>query len=297
MLSIDVGYGNTKAYNGSDRVIFPSVYKRRGVGYYPKNDNIRTIELDGVTYDVGRYAYIREGCSPFNREDMFRYKIFILYAICEITNAKGFSGEVAMGLPIGDYIPMGDKVKKLTGKYTVRYNDKECSIDITKIIVYEQSKVVYKLLKKSEASIKNNTIGIIDIGQKNLGFAYYQKGKYIREWSGSMAYGVIDAYHYIEKALQEKAGIYVIDYSVMDYVKHVPEEAQKAFSDLATMIKDRLIRRHWDFAKMDIYIIGGGTSYVAPYFKNAKYTLLDGEMAIFANAYAYYEGDDNIPSV
>ena len=40
-----------------------------------------------------------------------------------------------------------------------------------------------------------------------------------------------------------------------------------------------------------LYIVGGGTPFVAPYFKDTPYVELEMEKAVFANAYGYYEGE------
>jgi len=294
MLSIDVGFGNTKIYDGEELAAFPSVYKSTTVDYEPSTDpDDQLLELDGVRYHVGITALKEGGLAPFDKEDMLRHRIFTLTAICASTEGEDFADDVALGLPIGDYAFMADKLKKeIKGKYEVKYNGKKVNIDIKSVKVYAQAEAVYKLLAKDTPEIANKLVGIVDVGQKTVDFAFFNRGRFVKEWSGSMEQGVINAYQSIATAIEEKLGYEVPDYDVPHYRDRLPEDNEKAFSTMATAIKDRLIRKHWNFKQMDyIYIVGGGTSYIAPYFKDTPYKPIDGEKAVFANAYGYYEGE------
>ena len=293
MLSIDVGFGNVKAYDGEDVCAFPSVYKEMVGSYVPSTDpDDQVLELDGVKYHVGKTALKMAGIAPFDKEDMLRHKIFMLTAICAINGAEDFSDSVALGLPIGDYNHMKDKLEKLKGKYDVSYNGTKCHIDIKKISVYAQSESVFRLIAKEDKAIKDQIVGIIDIGQKTVDFAYFDEGAFIRERSGSIEQGVINAYQAIAMAVEDKLGFEIADYKAKKYIKKVPEDSEKAFSAMANTIKDRLFRRHWNFKEMDaVYIVGGGTSYIAPYFKDAPYKPMEELRAVFANAYGYYAGE------
>lgn len=291
MLSIDVGFGNVKIYDGTDVAAFPSVYKETTADHIPSTDpDDQLLELDGVKYHVGTTALKMAGIAPFNKEDMLRHKIFMLTAICASTEGADFSDSVALGLPIGDYVFMADKLKKLKGKYEVKYNGKKCVIDVKKITVYAQSEAVYKLIAADTPAVKEEIIGIVDIGQKTVDFAYFDEGTFIKERSGSIEQGVINAYQSIASAVEEKLGFEIADYKAKKYIKKVPEDAQKAFSDMANIIKDRLFRKHWNFKEMDaVYIVGGGAGYVKEFFQDAPYRELDELTAVFANAYGYYK--------
>lgn len=293
MLSIDVGFGNVKVFDGEELAAFPSVYMETTEDYDPKTDpDDQVLELDGVKYHVGMTALKLGGLAPFDKEDMLRHKIFVLAAICEATEGEDFSGNIALGLPIGDYKFMADKLKKLKGTYEVKYNNKKISIVIKKISVYAQSEVVYKLLASKDSSINDKIVGIVDIGQKTVDFAFFTEGKFTRDRSGSIEKGVINAYQSIATAVEDKLGFEIPDYRAKKYIDKVPEDAQKAFSDMAMTIRDRLFRKHWNFKEMDtLYIVGGGTSYIAPYFKDAPYKAIEEETAVFANAYGYYEAE------
>ena len=291
MISIDIGFGNVKTYDGEELSAFPSIYAPAWEGYVPKKDD-QLLELDGNRYHVGMTALKMSGESPFDKEDILRHKIFMLAAICEATDKRDFEDEVLLGLPIGDYGFMAKKLQRLKGEYDVTYNGKKRHIVITKVKVYAQSEAVYNLLLKDDPSIGHKIVGIIDIGQKTVDVAYFNEGTFIRDRSGSYEIGVINAYQQIASAVADQLGFEVEDYAARKYIDKVPDVAQKAFSDMASGIKNRIARKHWNMKEIDsLYIVGGGTPFVAPYFKDTPYVELEMEKAVFANAYGYYEGE------
>lgn len=291
MISIDIGFGNVKTYDGEELSAFPSIYAPAWEGYVPKKDD-QLLELDGNRYHIGMTALKMSGESPFDKEDILRHKIFMLAAICEATDKRDFEDEVLLGLPIGDYGFMSKKLQRLKGEYDVIYNGKKRHIVITKVRVYAQSEAVYNLLLKDDPSIGHKIVGIIDIGQKTVDVAYFNEGTFIRDRSGSYEIGVINAYQQIASAVADQLGFEVEDYAARKYIDKVPDVAKKAFSDMASGIKNRIARKHWNMKEIDsLYIVGGGTPFVAPYFKDTPYVELEMEKAVFANAYGYYEGE------
>lgn len=293
MLSIDVGFGNVKSYDGESIGAFPSVYMKAPDSYVPLTDpDEQLLELDGEKYHVGFTALKIGGLSPFNREDMLRHKIFMLTAICEMIDGKEFSDKIALGLPISDYSVMKKHLEQLKGEYDVVYNGRKVHINIKGISVYAQSEAVYELVTKDDTKAKEKIIGIVDIGQKTVDFAYFNEGRYVEDRSGSIEQGVINAYQSIAKAVNEKLGFEIKPFRAKKYIEKVPDDSTAAFEKVASLVKDELFMRHWNFNEMDsLYIVGGGTSYIAPYFKDAPYKPLDEQTAVFANAYGYYAGE------
>lgn len=291
MLSIDVGFGNTKVYDGENVFGFPSVYMEANKDYQLKTDpNEKLLELDGVLYHVGRTALNKDGLAPFDREDILRHKIFMLTAICSATKGKDFSDEVALGLPIGDFSAIFSELKKLKGTYDVKYNEKKVHIEVTKVKVFKQSEAIFNLLKKENKSLTDRVVGIIDVGQKTVDFAYFVDGSYVEKRSGSMEQGVINAYQDIADAVNTKLGFEVEDYKAKKYIPKVQDDADKAFEKLSEAIRNRLKRKKWNFEEIeDVYVVGGGASYISPFFKDTAYKPLDEMKAVFANAYGYYE--------
>lgn len=291
MISVDVGYGNTKVFNGKKEVGFPSVYYACNDNYTLRDKYDMMITIDGQDYFVGMSALKMAGESPFDKEDMLRHKIFMLTAICKMTDGD-FSDKVLLGLPIGDYVRMKPSLEKLKGKYNVKYNGIERIIDITNISVYAQSESFYGLLCRQDPSIRKDIVGIIDIGQKTVDVAYFDEGTYVSDRSGSFDLGVINAYQDIAEAVATKLGFEIEDYRARKYISKVPEDAERAFATIATGIKNRIYRKHWNFKELDrLYIIGGGTEYIEKYFSDAPYVKFND--AVFANARSYMEGETN----
>lgn len=291
MLSIDVGFGNVKVYDGENAVGFPSVYTPVRGSYIPSTDpSDQVLEFDGEKYHVGKTALNMAGFAPFDKEDLLRHKIFILNAICFISDSEKWEDSLALGLPIGDYGYMAEKLQELKGSYNVVHNGKKRVITITDIKVYAQSEAVYKLLLEDDKTLNDKIIGIVDIGQKTVDYAYFNEGTFLRDRSGSMEQGVINSYQAIADAVADKLGFEIADYKAKKYIDRVPQESEQAFKDMALAIRDRLIRKHWNFKEMDaLYIVGGGTNYIASYFKDAPYIELDETKAVFANAYGFYK--------
>lgn len=289
MISVDVGYGNTKAFDGKRELGFPSIYYACNDDYTLRDNSDMLLELDGQKYFVGMSALKMAGESPFDKEDMLRHKIFMLTAICKMTDGD-FSDKVLLGLPIGDYVRMKPALEKLKGKYNVVYNGEERSIDVTSITVYAQSEAFYNLLCRQDPSVKKDIVGIIDIGQKTVDVAYFDEGTYVADRSGSFDLGVINAYQDIAEAVSTKLGFEIEDYRARKYIKKVPDDSERAFSTIATGIKNRIYRKHWNFKELDrLYIIGGGTEYIEKYFSDAPYKKFND--AVFANARSYMEGE------
>ena len=295
MLSIDVGFGNTKIYDGENLTGFPSVYMEAEKDYQLKTDpNEKLLELDGVLYHVGRTALNKDGLAPFDRTDILRHKIFMLTAICTATQGNDFCDGVALGLPIGDFSAIFDQLKKLKGTYDVKYNEKKVHIEITKIKVFKQGEAVFNLLHREDKDLTNRVVGIIDIGQKTVDFAYFVDGSYVEKRSGSMEQGVINAYQDIADAVHTELGFEIEDYKVTKYLDNpkIKPHAETAFKKMAEAIRNRLKRKKWNFEEIeDLYIVGGGTSYIAPHFKDTPYKEIDETKAVFANAYGYFEGE------
>lgn len=291
MISIDVGFGNVKVFDGKNIDAFPSVYKEASISRLPQTDNKDMIlTLDGKSYHVGVSALNMSGVAPFNKEDMNRHKVFMLTAICKVTKGD-WEGDVAAGLPIGDYNFMADKLAGLKGEYDVTFNGKNRHINIKNIHVFPQAEAVFNLLASEDDTIRNKKIGIIDVGQKTVDFAYFVDSTFVRERSGSMEQGVINAYQQIAIAVEDKLGFEIEDYEARRYISDVQDDSNRAFETMANSIKSRLIRRKWNFKEMDaVYIIGGGAGYIEPYFSDAPVVHSDDALkTVFANAYGFYK--------
>lgn len=292
MLSIDVGYGNVKICDGDSFNAFPAVYYQCKTNYIPDNNpNDLLLEYEGVKYHIGQTAIANNGVSVMDREDMLHHKLFVLTAICVSTN-KDFEDEVLLGLPIRDYQSIADKLKALKGKYEVVFNGKKRKINITDVRVFMQGKAVYEVIKDENENLKDEQVGIIDVGQKTVDFAWFKFGSYVPDKSGSMVdLGCYSAYTDITDVLNDKLGLDLKFYDAPHYAKRIPTEAEEAYKRMASDIISGLTNKGWgDFALLDhVYVIGGGANLIAKYLPRQDRIVVMDDPA-FANAWGYFKG-------
>lgn len=312
MLSIDVGYGNTKIYDGQKFFAFPSVYYKAKEGERPsRNKKDLVIEVDGEKYHVGKAAIARSGDSPMNREDMFRHKLFVLSAICFATTGD-FDDEVLLGLPIGDMDLMERKLKRLKGEYDVSFNGRKRHINIKAVKVFAQAESIYSLLYQDDLNIENSKVGIIDIGQKTIDLAYYSFDTYVDDKSGSLPdLGCKSAYLDIKNVINRKLHMENVEwYEVPIYLKRseaelIKDDIDRAFKDMADSIIVKTDALRWDFRELDyVLVVGGGAFYIRDYIRDKIKSVSGKDKVIsitaddiqeekitaFANAWGYYEG-------
>lgn len=290
MISIDVGYGNVKIYDGKVLSAFPSVYyKCKPNEETASNAADMVIRLDGANYHVGMSALKLGGNAPFDKKDIFRHKVFVLTAICKTVEGD-FDDDVALGLPIIDYPSMSGELEKLAGAYDVTFNGVNRHINIKSVSVFKQSEAVYQFLRKQDSNIDKEVVGIVDIGQKTIDVAWFDESFYNADRSGSFVnLGCLSAYTDIAKAVANELDIDVEPYAVRKYIEKVPKASEAAFSFMADSIIERLKNRRWNFKELDkIVLIGGGADFISKYMpEQDKVTVIDG--GVYANARSYYE--------
>ena len=292
MLSVDVGYGNVKICDGESFNAFPAVYYQCKGSYIPDDDpNDLLLELDGVKYHIGQTAMANNGLSVMDRGDMLRHKLFVLTAIC-VVSKKDFEDEVLLGLPIQDYKAIAEELKSLKGEYDVVFNGKKKHIKITNVRVFMQGKAVYEVIKDENPNLKEEQVGIIDVGQKTVDFAWFKFGSYVPDKSGSMVdLGCYSAYTDIVNILNDKMDLDLKFYDAPHYAKRIPAETEEAYKRMATDIVANLTNKGWgDFALLDhVYVIGGGANLVAKYLpRQDRIEVMDDPA--FANAWGYFKG-------
>lgn len=299
MISIDVGFGNTKVYDGETLNVFPSIYYRAKADEAVNDSRDMLLELDNEKYHVGITALHKGGESQMERHNLLRHKLFILSAICATTKGD-FSDKVLLGLPISDMASMKSEVEKLKGTYYVIFNGKTQEINITDIKVFPQSEAVYSLLERQNENIRDEVVGIIDVGQKTVDLAYYNYGTLDDDRCGSLTkLGCKSAYLDIQKALNRVCDIDTEWYLVSKFLNRpaIEKDKNRAFEDMADKILSATSNLGWNYHEIDnVYLIGGGSSYIEPFVKKyvKNLTGADDKVVIpsnpvFANVRSYYE--------
>lgn len=303
LISIDVGYGNTKYYTDGKAGAFPSIYKvYNGESYTPKNKEDMLLEIDGQKYLVGETALNRSGEADFDKNSSLRHKLFILAAICKGIPKKVESIEIAVGLPIGDMKALSRMLSDLQGTYDFKYNNVKRKIDIDKVHIFAQGEAIIKLLEAQDESINGEHVGIIDIGQKTVDYALFRYGSYVEEYSGSLDWGINNAWTDIARSIARNLNVdepeqYMVKKELERYrnqkkdgIDKVNADVDETLKNLASSIRNRLYSNHWNFNSLDkLYIVGGGAYLLQKYFEDAPLQKFDYPLE-HANAVAFYEG-------
>lgn len=302
LVSIDVGYGNTKYYTEGKAGAFPSIYKPfNGSSYTPKNKEDMLLELDGQKYLVGETALNRSGEASFDKGSILRHKLFILAAICKV-GKKAEDVEIAVGLPIGDMNSLKPMLSDLRGEYKISYNNTKREVKISKVHIFAQGEAIIKLLEAQDESIHEEHVGIIDIGQKTVDYALFRYGSYVEEYSGSLDWGINNAWSEISRSIARNLNVdepeqYMVKKELERYrkmgkdgIEKVNKDVLSTLENLATSIRNRLYATHWNFNSLDrLYVVGGGAYLLNGYFKDAPLQEFDYPLE-HANAVAFYEG-------
>lgn len=295
-LSIDVGFGNTKFYDGQDEAMFPSAYEIKNeeayTGEYASDlDDVSHIEItfEGATYYVGRAALDESGEGSLDRNDLLRQKLCVFAAICIMFDETEKINDIVVGLPIEDMMTMKKEIMKLVGEYHIIYNGQPKTIKLENITCLAQGEGVWYGVQS-----KSGNIGIIDIGQKTVDYVWYDNGRRNLSRTGSTEDGCITAYREIAVALKNLTpSISVKADQVPQYMHKVPEARDKAFFKLAMRIQKALSASGgWQLGLLDkIYVAGGGAYYVIDSLKKLETfsTLCEQvEGSEYANAIGFY---------
>lgn len=296
VIGIDVGYGQTKAFTDENQhCVFPSVYLQTDDEYKksPAKDSIY-INIDGKNYYVGKAAVRKEGLAVFDKQDMFRHKLFILTAIAKLD--CNYSGRIALGLPIGDVKELSNKLTSLKGKYVFKFNNVQCNVEITDVSVYPQGETVIHELAAFEEDVENQILGIVDIGQKTVDVAYYNSLELVPRRSRTYdEMGCNYIYQDIAVEASEKLGLELKEYQVQDRIdkrNDINDIADKHFEKFATLIDSELRRLGWNYKTLDrIILVGGGANLVAQYLVKmiTDCKVETHQNAVFANACGFFE--------
>nr|MBI3613957.1 hypothetical protein [Nitrospirota bacterium] len=148
-IGLDVGFGYTKAMNGTKTVLFPSIVSpaveimfRSGLeDLSSRLDHLR-ITLDGATFFVGELA-LRQGRFAYATLDRVRtqsqeYRLLFLTALALLAESSYEECSVVTGLPVDDF---GDRQlieETLSGQFHLTLGKRELTLDIRHLTVVPQ---------------------------------------------------------------------------------------------------------------------------------------------------------------
>ena len=301
IIAIDIGFGFTKATDGSRSLIFKSIlgeatdiqFKGGILGEGSPDENIQ-IEVDGRSYFVGEMAERQSNVRFFTLDQAQFFSSFAkqlaLSAAARMVGPYMPIGLVT-GLPIGYYREYKDElVKILQGDHkvvltTTSGKREEKVIKISEVKVIPQpfgslfNLMMNDLGELGDKRYVREKVGIIDVGFKTSDFTVSDKMRYSERGSRTTDTGISRALSVIAGKLREKSNVNVEIYRLYDAIERgvikirgkeydLKGLTEHVFGQLATTIAnevDRLWTDDWDIDT--IVLTGGGGAVLSKYLQ------------------------------
>lgn len=314
VLAIDIGFGFTKATNGSSSLVFKSIlgeatdiqFKGGIRGEGSRDDNIQ-IELEGKSYFVGEMAERQSNVRSFTLDQA---QFFSSYAkpLAIAAAARFVDSHVPIGLvtglPIGYYREYRDALMSLLkGDHRVvitsgdgKREEKIVRINEVKVIPQPFGSLYNLMLNDlgelGDKKFTHEKVGIIDIGFKTADFTVADKMRYSERGSRTTDTGISKAFGMIAGKLREKSKVNVELYRLYEAVDRgsikikgkeydLKAPTEMVFGHLAASIAnevDRLWSDDWDIDS--IILTGGGGTALAKHLQ----PLISGQIIPVDNA-------------
>ena len=308
VVGIDIGFGFTKATNGTDTLVFKSIFGeatdiqfREQLLTASNPEEHLHIELDGESFFVGelaeRQSHVRSFTLDQNQFITNFAKTMAMAALPRLTSPND-SVNLVTGLPVSFYRRHREELSGLLlGTHSLvtlgaSGSRHEMSVTVDQVRVIPQPfGSLFNLLMSETAELSDKRymqekIGVVDVGFRTTDYTISDKTKYSGRGSGSSESGIARAFAIIAAKLREQTGVDVELYRMYDAVARgsikirgktidLRPLTEKAFSKLASAIAteaDRLWADDWD---IDLIVVtGGGGAVLAPYLE----PLLSGEV-------------------
>lgn len=301
VIGIDVGFGFTKATNGSESTIFKSLLGDSNDIQFLSNfrngsmaENLH-VSIGDKSFYIGDHAEQQSNVRQFTLDQdklLTEYvKILALTAtgICSADNH--YTVNAVSGLPIG-FLKRDFKrfVDILTGHHRITYHKPDGSkysksINIRNVKMMPQPLgSIFNILLDDEGKIVNNEIadqkvGVVDIGFRTTDFTIIDKLQYIERGSSTMDTGISKSFGVIANKLRKESGVNVELYKLYRAVDsgvikirgkeyNIANLRDKVFSHSASAIAsdiNRLWAEDWDIDS--IVLTGGGSMALAKHLE------------------------------
>ena len=304
VLGIDIGFGFTKATNGTDTLIFKSLFGDAAdiqfwadFGESTPTDHIH-VTIDGNSYFIGDLAEQQASVLHFTLDQERLLSDYV--KILSLTSAGMVQQDessinvpinLVSGLPIGYFKDNHNRFNEmLTGHHTITYHssdgkEKNKTIHINKVRMLPQpmGSILNLLMndhgKIADQELAKKKIGVVDIGFRTTDFAILDRLRYINRGSKTIDTGISKGFSVIANKLREKSSVNVELFRLYRAAEtgtitmrghgfSFPKIRDQVYSQLATSIADeidRLWASDWDIEA--IYLSGGGTRELAGYLQ------------------------------
>lgn len=327
IIAIDIGFGFTKATNGSRSLVFKSIlgdatdiqFKGGILGEGSPDENIQ-IEVDGRSYFVGEMAERQSNVRFFTLDQTQFFSSFAkqlaLSAAARMVGAYMPIGLVT-GLPIGYYREYKDElVKILQGDHKVvlttgngKREEKVIKISNVKVIPQPFGSLFNLMMNDvgelGDKRYVREKVGVIDIGFKTSDFTVSDRMRYSERGSRTTDTGISRAFSVIAGKLREKSNVNVELYRLYEAIERgvikirgkeyeLKGLTEQVFGQLATAIAnevDRLWTDDWDIDT--IVLTGGGGAVLSKYLQpllNGQVVTVDADKdARLSNVHGYWK--------
>jgi plasmid segregation protein ParM len=317
IVGIDLGYANTKVYDGSPH-IFPSIVGTpedasfqamgRGVAFQ--------ITYDGKKYNVGDSA-LEQSRLSYRQEDRDWYKSndYMVLFMAALSKAFNHSGEaqVVTGLPINFYENDKSELEaRLTAIHHIMQPNKETvSVNVSRCRVIPQpmGTLIDAGLDENgtivNAEVATSHIGVIDIGGKTTNLLHANKMSDVRPESASVEIGGWDIVRAARPAIENVArGAKLDDHDIATAIRtrsvsyrgemlELDGALDDSLNDFAMAIASKA-KEFWpgQGAELNnIFLSGGGAQLIGDLVKrhieHPNITIVDD--SVFANVRGYYK--------
>lgn len=298
IVGIDVGFGFTKAYNGTNSIIFKSligdatdIQFRSLLGDDSSSSNIH-ITLEDKSYFIGSYAELQSNIREFTLdqekliEDFVKTLAITAAGLCTDTSAPI---NVVSGLPVG-YLKRDTKKFKemIRGVHEITYHnpdgqDVKKRVHIDKIhIIPQPIGSIFNLIFDDTGKIKDRglatqKLGVVDIGFKTTDLSIFDHLQYIERGSSTMDTGISKCFSVIANKLRQESNISIELFRMFNFIEsgmikirgkeyNISNLKKRVYSHAAAAIAsdlNRLWENDWDIDS--IILSGGGSVELAEY--------------------------------
>ncbi len=307
IVAIDIGFGYTKATNGSNDLIFKSILgEATDIQFqdelFPrKKQDLLNIKIEGKNFFVGELAERQSNVRLFTLDQtQFITQFAKVLALVTLGNMVDNYDNVNLvtGLPVGYYKQYKDALaSNLLGEHKFSLV-KSSNEEIEKIFTISKIRIIpqpygslLNVFLDDEGKAKNTDIfkqkiGIIDIGFRTTDYIISDKLQYSERGSKTTDNGISKAFSVIANKLREKSGVNVEIFKIYDSIIKGSIKIKGKEYDL-TAVREQVLQqlasqiasdteRFWiDDWDIDTVLIsgGGGTlleKYLKPLLANAQ---------------------------
>lgn len=300
IVGIDVGFGFTKAFNGTNSVIFKSIIGdptdiqfRSSMGEDKSVSNLH-VTLDNKSYFIGNYAELQSNVREFTLDQNKLLEDFV--KVLSITAAgvcceNETSLNVVSGLPVGflkrDYKKFADLI---SGRHEITFHNQNGKDIIKKIHINKVHMIpqpvgsIFNMIMDDQGKIKEKAlsmqkIGVVDIGFRTTDFSIFDNLQYVERSSTTMDTGISKCFSVISNKLRQESGVNIEIYRMFKFIEsglvkirgreyNIANLKKRVYTHAATAIANdvnSLWEDDWDIDS--IILSGGGSMELAEYLQ------------------------------